>query len=154
MEQEKVFLTNSQKSSCEEIYFFSGKKSVLCISKQENKVLERIQYAQTQITIISPSEFSITINNNKNLLLYCGEECPTLLRKTPQTEKEIELSDIPEDTKYKFKAICDGCNRKKCSQYDTINGRNFQFGEGRISEDMLQQYDNYCKQKIEKFNCV
>jgi hypothetical protein len=64
-------------------------------------------------------------------------------------EKDLSQEDLP----YKYKEICDQCNSKKCSQYDTLYGRQFKFGKEKISDDLLNQYNNYCKIKIEKFNC-
>lgn len=143
----------------QEVYFFLGRDSALCISKQENKVLYNIKYSQLQINITSPSEFTLITEGNN--LFFCQDSIKNEVSLLPTTENKQQsfftptnYSELPESVKYPYKAICDACISKKCSQYDTINGRNFKFGKGEISEDMLAQYDKYCEIKIKKFGCL
>ena len=62
MSQEKVSIINARNSDLREIYFFEGKDSVLCIAKEDNKVLYNIGYNNIQINILSPNEFSFNVN--------------------------------------------------------------------------------------------
>jgi len=156
-EKMRVFTTvttgDNGTSNYQEVYFFLGRDSALCISKQDNKVLYHIKYAQLQINITSPNEFTLNVGG-KNIF-FCQDEStlngPVFVEK--QETESASVSYTPDAIKYPYKAICDACTSKKCSQYDTINGRNFKFGKGKISEDMLSQYDKYCESKIKKFGC-
>jgi len=160
-EKIRLFLvkdTGAGTKDYQEIYFFLGRDSVLCISKQDNRILYNIKYAQLQISITSPNEF--TINAGGNILFFCQDNIKNETSFLPsiETDKQpsfvpVNYSDLPESVKYPYKAICDACTNKRCSQYDAINGRNFKFGKGKISEDMLAQYDKYCELKIKKFGC-
>lgn len=159
-EKMRVFLMGDKGANdYQEVYFFLGRDGALCISKQDNKVLSHIKYSQLQITITSPSEFVLNINGGTNLFFYQDEtdfERIALYRKEmePVTITKETSTTVPSDPiKYPYKAICDSCTSKKCSQYDTINGRNFKFGKGPVSEDLLAQYDKYCETKIKKFGC-
>lgn len=69
------------------------------------------------------------------------------------TDPTMENSIL--ECKYPYMTVCSTCQNKKCSQYDILNDRKefFNFGEGEVSEDLYKQFDNYCKEKIEKFKC-
>lgn len=147
---------NKENSDCREVYFFMGKKSVLCIDKKEDRIIYNIPYEDLQIKILNGNEFCFNIGG-KTLFFWQGENFKNRERvNTTEKEKLKKAVAIVEESKskYKYKEICDNCENKKCSQYDTINGREFKFGSGPISEDLLQQYDNYCKNKIERFGCL
>lgn len=176
--QMRVLLSHDKRSSdYQEVYFFLGKDSLLCITKQENKVLYQVKYSQLQINIISATEFAFNVGGQS--LFFCQDDgiITPLYQEPLYQEKLIDTEEgdinnkekkhtnstitatgiatsVTSDEKYKYKAFCEKCNRKKCSQYDTINGRNFKFGKGAISEDMLNQYDKYCENKIKKFGCT
>jgi predicted metal-dependent hydrolase len=139
-----------------EVYFFMGKNSVLCIDKKDDKIIYNIKYDKMQIQILNANEFCFNIEG-KPLLFYQGNVMH-IKRNTKTTEKEKfkKAIEIVEETnaRYRYKEICDRCENKKCNQYDTINGREFKFGSGPISEDLLQQYDRYCQNKIERFGCL
>lgn len=141
-----------------EVYFFMGKNSVLCINKKDDRVIYNIRYDNLQINILNAYEFCFNIEG-KSLLFCQGGKIQIKKKLEPKsTEKEklkkaIEIVEEA-NSKYKYKEICDKCPNKVCGQYDTIHGREFKFGSGPISEDLLQQYDRYCKIKIEKFGCA
>lgn len=61
----RIYLVQDKQSgNYQEIYFFLGRDSALCISKNENKVLFEFPLANIKINITSPSDFSISLNNN------------------------------------------------------------------------------------------
>lgn len=161
LEKTRIFLINDKDGSdYQEVYFFLGRDAALCISKQDNRVLYHIKYAQLQINITSPNEFALNVGG-KNLF-FCQDETGLIdlaisakreAGISPTDKETVKGSISPDAVKYPYKAICDACSSRKCSQYDTINGRNFKFGKGEVSEDMLSQYDKYCETKIKKFGC-
>lgn len=140
-----------------EVYFFMGKKTMLCIDKKEDRVLYNIPFDNLQVHILNANEFCFIIGD-KRLFFYQGKKMNAKKSSHDSGEKEKfkKAVAIVEETnsKYRFKEICDRCENKICSQYDTINGREFKFGTGPISEDLLQQYDKYCEKKIQRFNCA
>jgi len=148
IEDTKIFIIDKNR---EEVYFFLGKKGLLCINKADNRVLYNLNSNQIQIQIISPVNFALTI---EGVTLFFSQET-----EDKNLFKGVFLSEnkkgeaLPQE-KYRYRAFCDLCVSKKCSQYDTINGRNFKFGGGTISEDMLAQHDSYCEKKIVKFQCI
>lgn len=140
-----------------EIYFFMGKKAVLCIDKKEDRVIYNIHYDNLQIHIINANEFCFNIGD-KSLFFYQGKDIKKGKANQESAEKEKFKKAVAiveeSNSRFRFKEICDRCENKICSQYDTINGREFKFGTGPISEDLLQQYDKYCEKKIQRFNCA
>lgn len=167
IETQSVFMNSDDRSSdYTEVYFFMGRDAILCISKPDERVMANIKYNELQINIISQSQFSLTASGRKNLFFYLetGNEVfkkrfePKEAREEKKHRPEFKTEPIKkvydEKYKYKYKSVCENCNSKKCSQYDTINGRKFDFGKGEVSEDLMQQYDKYCQTKIEKFNCL
>lgn len=143
----RIYLAQDKQSgNYQEIYFFLGRDSALCISKNENKVLFEFPLANIKINITSPSDFSISLNNNT--VFFCQDDMVVLHQSEPVPPESVA------GEKYKYKSICDRCDGKKCSQFDTLNGRKFKFHSEQVSDELLEQYDNYCKYKIEKFKCL
>lgn len=150
IENTKIFLVDKNK---EEVYFFAGKKSLLCINKADDRVLCNLNLNQIQIQITSPSSFTLSVGS-ASLAFSQEPEEKTLPKSVNFNEDKKGVDAVYPQEKYKNKSFCDQCISKKCSQYDTINGRNFKLGGGTISEDMLAQYDAYCEKKIAKFQCL
>lgn len=68
--QMRVLLSHDKRSSdYQEVYFFLGKDSLLCITKQENKVLYQVKYSQLQINIISATEFAFNVGGQSLFFL-------------------------------------------------------------------------------------
>lgn len=148
----------------QEIYFFMGKDAVLCISKVDNKVLSKIPMAQMQVSLLSPTEFSLNVNGQA--LFFCQNEVvadipvPDFQESAApflETAAVVEPSATPRplvSDKYPHRLRCEKCTNRKCSQYDALNGRNFRFGSGQVSQDLMEQHERYCQAKIEKFGCA
>jgi len=62
--------SGGEKNQQDEVYFFLGKKDVLCIRKSDNKVLYSISLQKLQISLLSPTEFSIGPNGSA-LYFFC-----------------------------------------------------------------------------------
>ena len=60
MENKDVFLlVDEERETYERIYFFQGRDSILCISKDSNKVLKNILYDGLEIVISGPVGFEL-----------------------------------------------------------------------------------------------
>ena len=59
-----------------------------------------------------------------------------------------------DESKFEYKRICDNCANIRCLEYDVLTGAKHIFGDGEVSEDMAEQYNEYCKKRIKKTGCL
>ena len=53
---------DKETNNAREVYFFLGKRSVLCIDKKEDRILYNIDYNKIQIHILNVNEFNFLVD--------------------------------------------------------------------------------------------
>ena len=66
---------DKETNNTREVYFFLGKRSVLCIDKKEDRILYNIDYNKIQIHILNANEFCFLVDG-KVLSFYQDNKMP------------------------------------------------------------------------------